>query len=109
MHILHGHPSGTQLLILNLKAFRDSDSFISFGTKSHIFGPREKPNSVPCQTEFTLILLNGLLLQRSYDLILVEKISFTISGTILFLALNISAAKACIFALSKLSEKRGII
>ena len=39
-HILHGHPSGTYLLILNLKPLRDSDSFISLGTKSHIFGPR---------------------------------------------------------------------
>ena len=29
LHILHGHPSGTHLLILSLKALRDSDSFIS--------------------------------------------------------------------------------
>ena len=40
LHILHGHPSWTNLLILNLKPLRDSDSFISLGTKSHIFGPR---------------------------------------------------------------------
>ena len=29
LHILYGHPSVTHLLILNLKPFRDSDSFIS--------------------------------------------------------------------------------
>ena len=40
LYILHGHPSGTHLLILNLKPLRDSDSFISLGTKSRIFGPR---------------------------------------------------------------------
>ena len=40
LHILLGHPSGTHLLILNLKELRDSDSVISLGTKSHIFGPR---------------------------------------------------------------------
>ena len=40
LHILHGHPSGTHLLILNLKPLRDSDSFISLGTKSHIFKTR---------------------------------------------------------------------
>ena len=40
LHILHGHPSGTHLLILNLKPLRDSDSFISLGTKSHISRPR---------------------------------------------------------------------
>ena len=32
LHILHGHPSGTHLLILDLKALRDSDSFIFLGT-----------------------------------------------------------------------------
>ena len=40
LYILHGHPSGIRLLILNLKALRDSDSFISLGTKSHIFEPK---------------------------------------------------------------------
>ena len=40
LHILHGHPSGTHLLILNLNALRDSDSLVSMGTKSQIFGPR---------------------------------------------------------------------
>ena len=38
--LLHGHPSWTHLLILNLKALKDSDSFISLGAKSHIYGPR---------------------------------------------------------------------
>ena len=36
LHVLHGHPSRIRLLILNLKALRVSDSFISLGTKSHI-------------------------------------------------------------------------
>ena len=39
-HILHGHLSGNPLLVLNLKALRYSDSFISLDTKSNIFGPR---------------------------------------------------------------------
>ena len=39
LHVLHGNPSGTHLFILHLKALRDSDSFISLGIKSQIFGP----------------------------------------------------------------------
>ena len=35
-----GHLSGTHLLIVNFKALRDSDSFISLDTKSHILGSR---------------------------------------------------------------------
>ena len=54
--ILHGHPSETHLLILNLKALRDSNCFISFGTKLHVFGPREDTNSVTYQTEFFLLI-----------------------------------------------------
>ena len=77
--------------ILNLKALRDTDSFISLGTKSHIFGPRQDTDSVPCQTEFALLLLKELLLRRSYGLILGGKVrSFIISGAALFLTLNIS-------------------
>ena len=48
LHILHGHHSGTHLLISNLKPLRDSDSFISLGTKSHVFGPRKYTDSVSC-------------------------------------------------------------
>ena len=40
LHNLHGHPSGTHLLILNFKALRDSDSFISLGPNPVAFGPR---------------------------------------------------------------------
>ena len=39
--------------------------FISLGTKSHIFGPRKDTNSEPYHTDFTLLLLNELLLRRS--------------------------------------------
>ena len=39
-HILHGHSSGTHVLILDLKALRVSDCFVSLGTKSHIFETR---------------------------------------------------------------------
>ena len=53
--ILHRNPSGTHLWILNLKALRDSNCVILFGTKLHIFGPRKDTNSVPCQTEFVLL------------------------------------------------------
>ena len=38
VQILFVYHSGTHLLILNLKVLKDSDSFISLGTKSHIFG-----------------------------------------------------------------------
>ena len=76
---------------------KDSDSFISLVTKSHIFGPRWDTNSVPCQTEFTALLLNGFLSRRSYGLALGAKSYFIISSAILFLILNISVARACIF------------
>ena len=39
LNILHGHPSGTHLLILNLKPLRVSDSLSSLSTQSHIFQP----------------------------------------------------------------------
>ena len=43
LHILHEHPSGTHLSIFNLKAMRDSDSFISKGIKFNTFEPRQTP------------------------------------------------------------------
>ena len=52
---------------------------------------------IQCQTEFTHLLLNELLLRRSYGFILGVKGSFIISGAILFLNLNISVARAFIF------------
>ena len=76
LYILHGHSSGTHLLILNLKALEESDSLISLGTISHIFGPRSNTDSVTCQKEFALILLNELLLRRSYGLILEKHIDY---------------------------------
>ena len=48
---------------------------------------------------FTLLLLNELLLQRSYGLILAAKSAFIISDAILFIVLNKSASGACIFLL----------
>ena len=33
LYILHRHPLGTHLWILNLKSLKDSDSFISLGSK----------------------------------------------------------------------------
>ena len=47
--------------------------------------------------EFTLLLLNELLLRRSYRLILGAKSFFIISGAMLFLTLRISVARACVF------------
>ena len=38
---LHAHPSGFQFLTFILNSGRDSDSFISLGKISHIFGPRK--------------------------------------------------------------------
>ena len=61
-NIYFAYSSGIHLLILNLKALRDSNHFLSLCTESYNFGPRYDTNSVPCQTEFTLLLLNQLLL-----------------------------------------------
>ena len=36
-YILQGYPLGTHLLILNLNALKDADTFISLSTKSHVF------------------------------------------------------------------------
>ena len=94
LYILHGHPSRNHVLILNLEALRDSDSFISLGTKSDIFRSRLSTDSVPCQAEFTLLLLNKMLLLRWTHLV---ESYFIFSGAILFLALNISVARAYIF------------
>ena len=51
-------------IVQGMKALKDSDFFISLGAISHIFGPRWDTDSVPWQTEFTLLLLNKLLLRR---------------------------------------------
>ena len=95
--IFYERPSGIHLLDLNIKALRQSDFFVSTGTKSYIFEPRQDINSVPCPRELTFFLINEFLLQRSYGLILRTKSSFIIYGAILFLTLNISVAGTCTF------------
>ena len=97
LHILHEYLSETNLSILNSKALRISECFISLGTKSHIFRPRQGNDSVPWQPEYSLLLLIELLLRRSYRLILGTKSSFTVSGATLVLTLSSSVARACIF------------
>ena len=55
VHILqsrHGHCKDTDFLIFLLKMLKDCDNLISLGARSHIFGPRNERDSVPCLTEF---------------------------------------------------------
>ena len=53
--------------------------FFSLGLKSHIFGSRYGTDSVPCQTEFTVLLLKELLLRTWYGLILEAKKYFSMN------------------------------
>ena len=62
----HGHCKGTHFLIFLLKMLKDCDNLISLGTRSHIFGPRNETDSVPCLTEFTLRLCNVSFRQKLY-------------------------------------------
>ena len=63
LHILHGHPSGTHLLILKLIALTVSVCFISLGMKSHISGPRldrshkKRKDSLETRVAFSWILI----------------------------------------------------
>ena len=54
------HSSGIHFFIFLLKISRDSESFMSFGNMSHIFGAKKETLSVPYLTEFTLRLVKTL-------------------------------------------------
>ena len=54
----HGHCKGTHLLVFLFKRLENCDNSISLGTGSHIFGPRNEMNFVPCLTEYSLRLCN---------------------------------------------------
>ena len=57
---LQGHSDGIQFLIFPLKISRDSESFMSLGKMSHIFGAKKETVSVPYLTEFTVRLVRKL-------------------------------------------------
>ena len=77
--------------------FLFSDSFISSGTISQIFGPRKDSDSVRWYIESTRWLVKLLLLRRLYETILSWNISFTISDGKFLEILNISVANVCTF------------
>ena len=52
----HGHCKDTHFLIFLLKILKDCDNLILLGTRSHIFGPRNKMDSVACLTEWKPVL-----------------------------------------------------
>ena len=52
---LQGHSSGTHLFIFALKIWRVSESFISLGKISHIFGAKDGIDLVPYFTDLTLL------------------------------------------------------
>ena len=55
----HKHCKSTHFFkFLLLKILKDCDNLMSLGTRSHIFGPRNEMDSVPCLTEFILRLCN---------------------------------------------------
>ena len=54
---LHGHCKGTHFLLFLLKILKDFYNLMSQGTISHIFGPRNKIDFVPCLTEFTFTFI----------------------------------------------------
>ena len=54
LHSLQVHPEGFQSFILDLNTDKDTESLISFGTNSHVFGPLYLIVSRPLFTLFTL-------------------------------------------------------
>ena len=52
----HGHCKDTHFLIFLLKIHKDCDNLILLGTRSHIFGPRNKMNPAACLTEWKPVL-----------------------------------------------------
>ena len=59
-----------------LKILKDCDNLISLGTRSHIFGPRNEMDCVPCLTEFTLRLRNVSFRRKLYGREASTNISF---------------------------------
>ena len=76
----HRHCKGTHFLIFLLKILKDCDNLILLGTRSHIFGPRNEINSVPCLIKFTLCLCNESFQQKWYGHKMGTNISFKMGG-----------------------------
>ena len=55
---LHERCNITHFLIFLLNILKDCDNLMSLGTRSHILGPRNEMDSVPCLAEFTRCLCN---------------------------------------------------
>ena len=77
---LHWHCEGTPFLIFLLKILKDYDNLMALGTRSHIFGPRNKMDSMPCLTEFTLHLFDMSFRQKLYGRETGTSISFKMDG-----------------------------
>ena len=76
----HGHCKGTHFLIFLIKILKDCDNLISLGTRSNIFDPKNKMDSVPCLTEFTLRLCNVSFQRKLYGRETGTNISFKMGG-----------------------------
>ena len=77
---LYWHCKGTPFLMFLLKILKDYDNLMALGTRSHIFGPRNKMDSMPCLTEFTLHLFDMSFRQKLYGRETGTSISFKMDG-----------------------------
>ena len=57
-HEHHEHCKDSHILIILLRIHKDSFNLMSLDTRSHIFGPRNKIDSLSCLTKFTLHICN---------------------------------------------------
>ena len=94
---LHGHCEGTRFLIFLSKILKDCDNLTSLDARSHIFGPRNEMDSVPCRTEFTLRLCNMSFRRKFYSRKTGTNISFKMGREKRCYTLYISIASFCTF------------
>lgn len=64
MHVLQGLSRGIHFLILALKVLSLSESIISFGKVSKIFGSKKETDSVPYIIGFTPLLFRKIILRK---------------------------------------------
>ena len=77
----HKHCKSTHFFkFLLLKILKDCDNLMSLGTRSHIFGPRNEMDSVPCLTEFILRLCNVSFWRKLYGREMGTNISYKMGG-----------------------------
>ena len=92
LHSRHGDLSVIQNLIFSLNIFRQISFLRGPGRRSHILGAKDEIRSVPKQTVLSFFLCSMLLFLKSHGFFKNCNKSETISGEILYFALNISAA-----------------